>query len=95
MSSASSDDKNMKEQQPIVITIKTNKLTCENQSISSVSILGASIMTVSPDGYRIPRKKKRKKFSEISITGNKITQYRDNLNKKKIWIVALMEQKFQ
>ena len=34
-------------------------------------------MSVSLDGYRIQRKKKKKKLSEISITGNKITQYPD------------------
>ena len=36
-------------------------------------------MTVSPDGDRIPRKKK--KISETSITGNKITQDPDNIIK--------------
>ena len=82
MSSSSSDDKNMKEQQPTVITIKTKKLTRDNQRLSSVSVLGASIMTVSPDGDRIPRKEKKKKISEISITRNKITQDADNLSKK-------------
>ena len=46
-----------------------------------MSVLGESITTVSPDGERIPRKKK-KKLSEISITGNKITQDPDNQSKK-------------
>ena len=82
MSSASSDDKNMKRQQPKEIRIKTKKITLENQSLSSVYILGASITTVSLDRYRIPRKKKKKKISEISITGNKIAQDQDNLSKK-------------
>ena len=82
MSSASSDDKNMKEQQPTVITIIRKKLTRENQGLSSVYVLGASITTVSPDGYHIPRKKGKKKISEISITGNEITQDPDNLSKK-------------
>ena len=40
-----------------------------------------SIKTVSPDGERIPRKKK-KKPSDISITGNKITQEPENQSKK-------------
>ena len=71
----------MKEQQPKVITIKTNKLTRDNRSLSNVSVLGESIMTVSPDGDHIPRNKK-KKLSEISITGNKITQDADYLSKK-------------
>ena len=59
LSLASSDDKNMEEKQPKVITIKINKLARDNLSLSSVSVLGKSITTVSPDGYRIPRKKKR------------------------------------
>ena len=40
MSSDSSDDKNIKEQQPTVIKSKKNKLTRENRSLSSVSVLG-------------------------------------------------------
>ena len=47
-----------------------------------MSVHGRSTMTVSPDGYRIPRKKKKKKPSEISITGNKITQDLDSKSKK-------------
>ena len=47
-----------------------------------MSVHGASITTVSPDGERIPRKKGLKKLSEISITGNKITQEPDNQSKK-------------
>ena len=73
-----------------MITIK-NKLTRDNRSLSSVSVLGGSITTASPDGDRIPRKRVKKILSEISITGNKITQYPDNLSKKK-WVVALMEK---
>ena len=38
-------------------------------------------MSESQDGVRIPRKKK-KKLSEKSITGNKITQYQDNIGKE-------------
>ena len=38
-------------------------------------------MTVSLDGDRNPRKKK-KKLSETSITGNKITQDQDNISKE-------------
>ena len=60
MSSASSYDKNMKEQQPIVITIKTKKLARDHRSLSSVSVLGESITTVSPDRDRILRKKEKK-----------------------------------
>ena len=63
MSSACSDDKNMKEQQPTLITNKTNKLTHDNQSLTSVSVRVTNITTVSPDGDRIPRKKKKKKIS--------------------------------
>ena len=47
-----------------------------------MSVYGESITTVSPDGERIPRKKKKKKLSEISITGNKLTQDPDNQSKK-------------
>ena len=45
---ASSDDKNMEEQEPTEMTIKANKLSRDNRSVSSVS--------VSLDGDRIPRK---------------------------------------
>ena len=62
MSSASSDDKNMKEQQPTVITIR-KKLTRDNRSLSSMSVPGEIITTVSPDGERIPKKKEKKKLS--------------------------------
>ena len=82
MSPASSYDKNMKEQQPKVITIKKNKLTRDNRSLSNVSVLGESITTVSPDGECIPRKKKKKKISEISMTGNKITQDPNKMSKE-------------
>ena len=47
-----------------------------------MSVPGESITTVSPDGECIPRKKGKKKLSEISITGNKITQDPDNQYKK-------------
>ena len=46
-----------------------------------MSVIGESITTVSPYGDRITRNKK-KKLSEISITGNKITQDPDNQSKK-------------
>ena len=72
----------MKEKQPKLIPTKTNKLTRDNRGLSIMSILGESITTVSPDGERIPIKKKNKKLSEISITGNKITQDPDNQSKK-------------
>ena len=72
----------MKEQQPKLITIKTTKLTRDNRSVSSVSVLGESITTVSPYKDRIPRKKKKKKLSKFSITGNKITQDPNNQSKK-------------
>ena len=38
-------------------------------------------MTVSLDRDRIPRKTGKKKLSETSIAGNKITQDQDNMNK--------------
>ena len=55
ISSASSDDKNIKEQQPTEIRFRKNKLISDNQSVSSMSIHGASITTVSPDRERTPR----------------------------------------
>ena len=58
ISSASSDDKNIKEQQPTEIIFR-KKLISDNQSVSSMSVHGAIITTVSPDGERIPREKKR------------------------------------
>ena len=72
----------MKEQQPKVIMIKTNKLTRDDRSLSSVSVLGENITTLSPNVDRIPRKKGKKKLSEILITYNKITQYPDNQSNK-------------
>ena len=50
----------MKEQQTKVITIKTNELARDNRSLSSVSVLGERITTISPDEDRIPRKKGKK-----------------------------------
>ena len=47
-----------------------------------MSILGASITTVSLDRDCIPMKKKKNKISEISITGNEITQDPDNMSKE-------------
>ena len=48
---ASSDDKNMEEQEPTETTIKTNQSTHDDKSCST--------MTVSLDGDRIPRKEKK------------------------------------
>ena len=61
--------------------IKTNKFARDNQILSCVSVLGEDVTSVSPDGDCILRKKKKKKPSEISITGNKITQDPDNISK--------------
>ena len=47
-----------------------------------MSLHGESITNLSPDGERIPRRKVKKKLSEIPITGNKITQEPDNQSKK-------------
>ena len=47
-----------------------------------MSVHGASITTLLPDRDRISRKNEKKKLSEISITGNKITQEPDNPSKK-------------
>ena len=48
---ASSDDKNMEEQEPTKMTIKTNKSSHDYQSCSTI--------TVSLDGDRIPSRKKK------------------------------------
>ena len=64
----------MEKQEPQVIKIKTNKLAHNYQSYS--------IMSVSLDGDRIPRKKKKRKLSETSLIGNKITQDPDNMSKE-------------
>ena len=58
------------------------ELMSENRSLSSIYVHGEIITTVSQDGERIPRKKGKNKPSEISITGNKITQDPDNQSKK-------------
>ena len=47
-----------------------------------MSVHGESITTVSLDGERIPRKKGKNQQSEISITGNKITQEPDNQSRR-------------
>ena len=82
MSSASSDDKNIKEQQPQEIIIINDKLISDNGNVSSMSVHRVSITTVLPDRDCPPRKNKKKKLSEISITGNKITQEPDNQSKR-------------
>ena len=61
---SSSDDKNMEEQEPINMKIKTNKSAQDDQSCST--------LTASLDRDRIPRKKKKEKLLETSITGNEI-----------------------
>ena len=71
MSSSSSNDKNIKEQQPIEIMFRKNKLISDNQSVSSMSVHGASITTVSPGGERIPRKKKKRNFHKFQSQGIK------------------------
>ena len=61
----------MEEQQPKVITIKTNKLARDNLSLSSVSVLGESITNVSPYGDRIPRKEKKRNSQKFQSQGIK------------------------
>ena len=65
MSSASSDGKNIKEQQPTVITIKKNKLISYNWSLSSMSVHGGSVTTISPDRDSIYRKNKKRNFQKF------------------------------
>ena len=71
MASASSYDKNIKEQQPTVITIRKNKLISDNQSISSMSVHGEFITTIPPDGERIPGKKKKRNLQKFQSQGIK------------------------
>ena len=61
----------MEEQKPKEIRIKTNKLSRENRIVSSVSVLGERITTVSPDGDRIPRKKKKRNPQKLKSQGIK------------------------
>ena len=42
--------------------IKNNKLISDNQSVSIMYVHGGSTTTISPDGERIPRKKKKETF---------------------------------
>ena len=51
--------------------IKTNKLLGDNRSISSVSVFGESITTVSPGGDRILRKKKQRDSQKFQSQGIK------------------------
>ena len=60
-------------QEPKDTTIKTVKSAHDDKS--------CSIMYASQDIGRIPRKKQKKKVSETSIIGNKITQDQDNMSK--------------
>ena len=61
-------------QEPKDMKIKTDKSAHDDRSYSSIS--------ASQDGGHIPRKNKKKKSSETSITGNKITQDQDNMSKE-------------
>ena len=72
--------------------IRNKKLISDNRIVSSMSVHGGSTTNKSPDGERILGKNFKKRLSEISITGNKITQEPDNQNKKQKWIVSLMKK---
>ena len=71
---SSSNDKKLAEQDPKDMRIKIPKTTHDDKSYSS--------MYVSLYIGHIPRKKQKKKVSETSITGNKITQDQDDNNKE-------------
>ena len=60
---ASSYDKNMEEQEPKVITIKANKLARDDRSFST--------MSVSLDGDRILRNKKKRNHQKLQSQGIK------------------------
>ena len=73
--------------------IINDKLISDNRIISSMSVHGSSITTVLPDRYCIPWKNIKKKLSEISITGNEITQEPDNPSKKSKVDSSIYEKK--
>ena len=60
---ASSDDKNMEEQEPTNMTIRTNTLAHDDQSCST--------MTVSLDGYHILRKGEKINYQILQLQGIK------------------------
>ena len=65
---ASLDDKDTKKQQPKEIKFRNDKLRSDNPIVSSMSVHGASITTVSPDKEHIPSKKKNlQKFQSQGI----------------------------
>ena len=70
---SSSNDKKLAELDPKDMRIKIPKTTHDDKSYSS--------MSVSLDLGRIPRKKQKKKVSETSTTGNKVTQDPYDTNK--------------
>ena len=71
MSSASSDDKNIKEQQPTEIRFRIFFLISDNRSVSSMSVHGASITTALLDRDCIPRKYKKRNFQKFQSLGIK------------------------
>ena len=64
----------MAEQELKNMTIKTNKSARDYRSYSG--------MSASQDGGRIPRKNKKMKLLETSITDNNITQDQDSISKE-------------
>ena len=68
------EDNKLEEQNSKDMRIKIPKTTRDDKS--------CSIMSQSLDLVPIPRKKQNKKVSEISITGNKVTQYPYDTNKE-------------
>ena len=58
-----------------------------------MSVHGGGTTTIQPYGDRIPSKNKKKKLSEITITGNKITQEPDNQSKKSKVDSSIVETK--
>ena len=62
ISSAILSDKDTKNQQPKEIKFRNDKLRSDTPSVSSMSVHGASITTVSPEKDRIPCKDFFQKF---------------------------------
>ena len=62
--------------------IRNDKLINDNLIVSRMFVHGGIVTTKYPEVDLIPGKNLKKKLSEISITGNKITQEPDNQSKK-------------
>ena len=74
-------DKITKKQQSKEIKFRNDKLNCDTPSVSSMSLHGASITTLSPEKL-YPSQNKKNKISEILIKGKESIQEPDKPSKK-------------